>query len=286
MPKCSIENEAGEVLDLTGNENIYQLFNVDGTNPPLANVNLAVAAGKDGATFNSSKLNTRNVVLYIKINGNREENRQRLNNAARVKEWCRVRYSNNTRSVYIDGIVESVNYTPFTMRQVAQVSILCPDPYWKGVDEILGDSSNTVPRFTFPFTIEENEPVIISELMDDEGIIVNNTSDAETGALITIRFNENAASVELRNETTGDAIKLTYTFLAGDIVEISTVTGNKTIKLIRGGVVSNLMSAYNRGGTFPQLAPGVNRFGYLVDDEAPEGQIEIVFRYHNVYRGL
>ena len=286
MPKVWLENSSGEIIQLTGNESVYQLFQVDGTNPPMANVNLALTAGKDGATFNSSKLNTRTLVLYVKINGNREQNRLRLNNFARVKEWCKVRYANNSLDVYIEGIVETVEYTPFTMREMAQISIICPDPYFKSMDEILADSSNTLPKFTFPFTIEEDDPVVISELMDSEGIIINNTSDATTGALISITFNSGASSVELRNTTTGADIKLTYTFQTGDIVEINTNTGSKTIKLIRGGVVSNLMSAFDKGGTFPQLASGVNRFDYLVDNTAPAGQIDIQFRYHNVYRGL
>ena len=286
MPNCSIQNSAGDVLVLTGNEPIYQLYNVSGTNPPLANINMAVASGKDGATFNSSKLNTRNLVLNVKINGNVEQNRLRLNNFARSKEWVRVYYSNNSLDVYIDGLVEAVEYTPFSRRVAAQISIVCPDPYFKSIDEVIADSSNVLPKFTFPFSIDEDEPVVIAELMDTEGVVINNTSDATTGALISIRFNSSASSVELKNITTGDSLKLVHSFQTDDIVEISTVTGEKYIKLIRNGVVSNLMSAYVRGGQFPQLASGVNRFDYLVDNTAPAGQIDIQFRYHNVYRGL
>ena len=286
MFKAKLENVNGDIITLTGNESVYQCYRIDGTNPPTANINTAQAAGKDGAVFNSSKLNMRNIVIYVKINGNAEANRLNLYNFARTKEWCRFYYENGSRNVSIDGYVESVAVSPFSMREIMQISILCPEPYFKGVDEILSDSSNVSPMFTFPFSIDADDPVVISELLSSEGIVISNTSDATTGAIIYLVFNSSASSVEIKNTTTGDDFKLVYSFQSGDIVEVNTNDGEKSIKLVRSGVVSNLMSAFQRGGTFPKLYSGVNIFDYLVDNATPTGQVDISFRYHNVYRGV
>ena len=103
MFAAKIQNASGDVMTLTGKEPKYQIIDIQGLNPPAAQINTSTIVGMDGAVFNSSKLQTRNLVLTIKINGDVELNRLRLYSYFRTKEWCKFYYTNDSLEVTIDG---------------------------------------------------------------------------------------------------------------------------------------------------------------------------------------
>ena len=70
MYEARIQNRNGEVMLLTDREAVYQVIGINGLDPPSAQINLSNVVGLDGAKYNSGKLNTRNLVLTIKINLN------------------------------------------------------------------------------------------------------------------------------------------------------------------------------------------------------------------------
>ena len=155
MFTCKIENSDGAVYVLTGDEPVYQVIKIEGLNPPKAQINTTTIVGLDGAMFNSSKLESRNIVLTIRINGDVETNRQNLYQYFRTKEACTFYYTNQNRDVYIQGYVESVVCDLFSKSELAQISIICPSPYFKSLDEIVSDISNSLALFTFPFSINK-----------------------------------------------------------------------------------------------------------------------------------
>lgn len=285
MYTAKIENSSGEILTLTGNEPVYQVIDITGLNPPNAQINTSTIVGLDGAIFNSSKLETRNIVLTIKINGDVETNRLRLYGLFRTKEKCTFYYSNSSLDVSINGYVETVDCNLFTNSEMAQISIICPYPYFQSINEILQDFSHVNSLFTFPFSIDIGNPVVISEYSTG-GINVYNGSESETGAIIEINISKSINSIEIKNTTTGDDFTLNYSFLANDKVTINTNKGQKSITLIRNGVISNIFSSLQAGSVFFQLAVGNNLFEYLVDGEENNESVYIVFRYYNVYRGV
>lgn len=285
MYTAKIENYNGEVLTLTGNEPVYQIIDIVGLNPPRAQINTSTIVGLDGAVFNSSKLETRNIVLTIKINGDIETNRQQLYNYFRTKSWCKFYYTNQNRDVSIIGYVESLECNFFTNNETAQISIICPYPYFKSITEILQELTHSKAAFVFPFSINLRSPVIISEYTTG-GINVYNSSESETGAIIEVNFSSSATTIELKNTTTGDDFILNYNFQANDTLMINTNKGQKSITLIRAGVISNLFAALQAGSVFFQLSPGSNLFEYLIDDLASSEGARITFRYYNVYRGV
>lgn len=289
MYTARIENRDGELMILTGDEPVYQVIGITGLNPPRAQINLTTVVGLDGARFNSAKLETRNIVITVRINGEVEANRLRLYQYFRTREWCTFYYSNGTRDVSIEGYVESVECNLFAQGETAQISILCPFPFFRSIAEVIADSSDSYPQFTFPFSINIGEPVVISTL-DIYGvgyIDVYNGSEVETGVIMSAEFSEAADKLEVKNVTTGEDMTLVYPFLPDDKIVIDTIKGEKSVTLIRGGVLYNLFAAIQPGSAFYQLAIGVNRFEYLVDDATDEdGDVFLTFRFYNLYRGV
>ena len=69
MFTLKIENIKNTILELTQNESNYQILSVKGLNPPNAQINRSTIAGLDGSKCNSSKLEERNIVITLKLNG-------------------------------------------------------------------------------------------------------------------------------------------------------------------------------------------------------------------------
>lgn len=286
MFTAKIENSSGDMLTLTGNEPVYQVIKITGLNPPQAQINTTSIVGLDGARFNSAKLNTRNIVLTVKINGDVEANRLNLYRYFRTKEPCTFYYANGTLDVTINGYVENVECDLFTNNELAQISILCPYPYFKSIFQVIADSSNALGLFVFPFSINATDPIAFSSLQTSADIEVYNASESETGATIEINVLDSVSAIQLNNVVTGDTFSLSYNFIAGDKIVINTNKGQKSITLIRNGVLTNIFSALQQGSTFFQLVAGMNLFEFTANGVAASDDISILFRYYNEYRGV
>jgi len=286
MYTARIENSSGQMLTLTQNESEFQVVSIKGLNPPPAQINTTSIAGLDGAKFNSSKLDTRNVVLTIKINGNVEENRLLLYQMFRTKESCVFYYSNNSLDVSIDGYIETVECDLFSNNEMMQISIVCPYPYFKNIDEIIADISNEVGSFTFPFSINIGDPIPFSVYTSNRITEVINNSESQTGIIIEIYILNSVNKIQIKNTNSGDSLILQYNFLTGDKITINTNKGSKSIRLLRDGANINIFSALQQGSVFLQLAVGVNPFGYLVDNGENDNDVSIKFNYSTIYRGV
>lgn len=286
MYVLKVENTTNNVLTLTQRENDFQVLSVDGLNPPNAQVNRSTVAGLDGSKFNSSKLNERNLVITIKLNGDIEKNRLYLCSFFKPKMWCKIYYKNNSVDVYIEGYTENVEVSPFSNNEIMQISIICPAPYFKGLDTIIDDISKIVPLFEFPFSINEEEPIPISELQLNRISKITNDTDVECGVIIYCVFNRNAEKIEIRNTVTGETLILNYDFEKEDRLTINCNKGYKSITLIRNNVKYNLVPYLDISSKFLQLKPGDNYFSYLVDDGEKDEFVKVEFNRDNLYGGV
>lgn len=285
MYTAKIENRSGEILQLNGNESEFQVLSITGLNPPQAQINTTTVVGLDGAKFNSSKLETREIVIRMRLNGNVELNRQTLYRYFPTKMWVKFYFRNENRDVFIEGYVESVEVNLFSKSEIMQMAILCPQPYFKSLEEVIDSISKVTPVFYFPFAINIGEPEIISSLDLNQITDIVNASATETGLVIQISIFASMSKIKIQNTETGEAITLAHTFLPEDLVTINTNKGQKSVTLLRDGESSNLFSAVEKGSVFFQLMPGDNYFSYVVTG-AQDSDVDIVFRHHTVYRGV
>lgn len=300
MFKCKIENVKNNILTLTQDESNYQVLSITGLNPPNAQINTSTVAGLDGSKFNSSKLQSRNIVITLKINGDIEVNRINLYKYFATKEWCKFYYENEHRNVYIDCYVETFECDFFTNNETAQISLICPQPYFKDMDEIIDDISKAVAAFEFPFAHGSKgatNPSVPKDTSTDNAIpfstidiskITNvyNDSESETGVIIEIEILGTVKSIEIKDTSTGNTFNLEYDFIENDKIIINTNKGQKSVTLVRNAVTSNLFTAVRKGSTFFQLSIGDNFFGYTADDGSSDAFIDLLFKHYNVYRGV
>lgn len=286
MFTAKIENSSGQSLTLSQNEQDYQIISITGLNPPKANINMTAIAGMDGSKFNSSKINTRNIVITLKLNGDVEANRLALYQMFRVKEPCTFYYQTESRNVFINGYVETVEVNLFSRSELMQISIICPYPYFKSMATIVADISDRAAAFVFPFSINIGEPIPFSVYVENRETGVVNDSESETGVTVQIDVLDSVNKIQIKNTNTQEAITLQYSFQEGDKITINTQKGSKSVQLTREGEISNIFSALQQGSVFFQLHPGVNPFTYLVDNGTNDDDVFITFNYSNSYRGV
>lgn len=124
--------------------------NIEGLSPGAANVNSEDYGLIDGASWASSRISTRNIVLTMKLgeSPSMEAVRRKVYRHFPLKRKIRLTFTTETlrttvtpitpesyRRLYIDGFVESCAVDYFGEMEGAQISILCLDPYFKGIDE-------------------------------------------------------------------------------------------------------------------------------------------------------
>lgn len=284
MFTLKIENKKNEILELTQNESDFQIVSVTGLNPANAQINRSTIAGLDGSKFNSSKLEDRNIVITLKLNGDVEANRIRLYRYFSTKQWCKVYYKNSSRDVYIEGYVETCECDLFSASEIMQISIICPNPYFKALEEIVDDISKIIAMFEFPFSIED--PIPFSEVDLSKVTNVQNNSEIETGVIVEVEFLKNINKLLIRNIDTGQTMTFNYAFKEGDFLSIDTNKGSKSLKLIRNAQEINIFSALSKTSEFIQLTVGDNYFSYLADDGENDDGVSITFRHYTLYGGV
>lgn len=287
MFTARLRNSRNSEIVLTGRETEYQIISIKGLNPPSAHLNTSNVARMDGALYNSGRLNTRNIVVTARINGDVERNRQILYDYCPTKEKVRFFFKNENRDVYIDGYVDSVECDLFTNSEKIQISIICPQPYFVDVTNTQVEGSSLTKLFTFPFSIDLGSPIPFSEYVFDEDVNLFNDSSGEIGMTIEAYMRSDVASLLIRNTGTGESFGLVYAFESGDRVTIDTIKGQKSITLLRDGVYYNLFSALQVGSKFFQLASGDNFFNYIVDGNVSNNpDVDLTFTYNKMYRGV
>lgn len=286
MFTLKVENTKGEIIELTNNEEDYQVTDVKGLNPPNANVNSSNYANGDGFSFNNSRIPNRQVVITIYINGDIEANRLRLYKYFRNKEWCKIYYKNETRNIFIEGYVQTFEVSQFVQKQVAQIAIICPDPYLKDLKTIVQSISKVVKKFTFPFSINKDEPIPFSVLELEKSTNVVNDSESKTGLIINVEFMGAVNKLEIRNVDTGEKFIIDYAFIKNDKLVINCNRGSKSAKLTREAVEYNLIPHVKKGSSWFQLEVGDNNFSFLADEGLDDMLVDIQFKYYKVYLGV
>lgn len=280
MFDLSVENISGDVLRLTRNIN-YAITGISGLMPVAANINTSTAGINDGALFNSARLGYRNIVITIHFTQDAEKNRIRLYNYFQTKQSCTLYFSNDSRNVKISGYVETFECDPFVLGEVAQISIICPNPYFKNVSEIVNSGSAVTSLFEFP---TEFNNVEFSTETTNTTITIPNNGDVPAGMDITINFTGIVENPVIRNAVTGEFFRLNRNFVSGDKVTINTRNGEKSVILTRFGVDFNIINALDAAASWLQLQRGNNRFYFGADSGT--GNMTIIFAHTDLFAGV
>ena len=257
------ENQYGEQLELTNNP-AYSVINIDGLNPPDAIINSLQRAGHDGSVFNTAFVDNRQIIIDIAINGPACGNRNELFRFFRTARRTRLIYHNDLHDVYIDGWCQNAPVQYFGQKQIFQATLICPDPFWHGLTEVVGQTDGVEALFEFPFSIEE-AGIPFSEYISGGGAFIWNPGNVESGIIVEITASGAVTNPLVYHVNTDTFFKVTTSLQSGDKLIIDTITDQKSVKRIRSGSTTNLIASRAIGSTWLQADPGMNEFTLKAD---------------------
>lgn len=280
MFDLSVKNISGDVLRLTRNNN-YAITGVSGLTPVAANINTSTAGINDGVVYNSARLSYRNIVITLCFARNVETSRIKLYDYFQTKQFCRLYFSNGSRDVYIDGYVETFECDLFTMTETAQISIICPKPYFKNVTETVNSGATVSAAFEFPTAFND---VVFSTETAGTTVTIPNNGDVSAGMDIEINFTGSVSAPVIRNAATGEYFRLNRNFVSGDKVTVNTRSGEKSVILTRFGVEFNIINALDAGASWLQLQRGNNTL--LLGANSGSTALSVTFKHYDLFAGV
>lgn len=200
---------------------------VTGINP--ADVTLFIGDyARDGGIYQGRRVGNRNPVLLLDLNpdpalgetisGLRELLYKAFLDPLVDADYVKLNFINDLGVVrYLVGYTEKFETELFDEDTSAQISIVCPDPFFRNNTETV--LTNPSGWTTVPFTY---------------------AGSAETGFYTKIVLTSATSTLTLDNN--GKKMVLNRSFSSGDIVEISTVRGSRFISLT-SGVTSSILAA-------------------------------------------
>lgn len=255
-----VQNKYGQQLELTHND-AYVISSIEGLDPPDAVINTTRNTNTDGSVFNSSYVDNRQIIITLAINSPAEGNRIELYKYFKNKYPVRIYYKNGHRDVYIDGYCKNMQIEFFNIKQIAQITIICPEPFFKSVNEEVSEFSVTQSVFEFPFSVEDPPAEIeFSRIEYDSEKDVTNSGDVETGMIIRLRAKGSVNYPGVVNTETGEFFKLNLPMNIGDEIYINTKVGEKTVTYTHDSVTSTIVNSIVSGSTWLTLRPGSNLF--------------------------
>ena len=278
-----LENEAGQQIDLSKTANEFMFSKIEGLNPPAGTISTSTYAGMDGSYLNNAFIEKRNVVISFQMRGiDIEKRRHLLYRVVKPSRYIKVYYKTTGIDVYTEGYVETCEVSNFDALTSGQISIICPDPYWYSTSAVYAYHSQITGAFHFPFP-ESDAPFPLGVYSTSDNIVIHNDGD-ETGFTIRLEAFDDVLTPTIYNADTGEYLQIKGELLKGDVITITTKTGNKTVTLTRNGVDSNIINRLVSGSAWLSLREGKNVFTV----RAAKGvkNLKITLMHRNAFMGV
>jgi hypothetical protein len=275
----------------------FYVKSIDGLGPAHANINISDVSGADGGEYNSARVETKNIVLELGLleNPDIETQRQLSYKYFPLKKKLTLTVETDNRTAMIDGYVESNEPDIFSDQESIQISILCPNPYWRSEDYYTVFSGiNQI--FEFPYSNEGVTPATeFGSYEDSRFKTIINFGDADTGIIMELDCHDVVENPMIFNMTSRETMVINtskiaaimgseHGLMAGDVLLMSTIKGDRYVTLYRGGYYYNVMNAINRGTTWIQLYRGPNVIAISADSGLTETEFRV--KNHVLYEGL
>ena len=227
----------------------YLVKEITGLDPVKATITASKFARIDGTARQASSREHRNIVLKLGytpdyVTNDIQRLRTFLYKFVMPKSLVLLRfYMNEVLFVQIRGEVESCETPLFSREPEVDISIVCFQPDFVAPEETLLSGTTAY----------------------DEEFVIEYPGSTPTGFEFELLVDQPVREFQIHNrQINGDVQILDFLgvgdLIAGDIVNISTVSGDKKATLTRGGVASSALYMVSPASAWVNLMPGSNMF--------------------------
>jgi hypothetical protein len=276
LSQVLVTNNQGDLLVLNlnqVNDNVI-IENIEGLDPVKATLVSSTFSTLDGAQFQNSRREPRNIVLTLGLEPDWavervKDIRDHLYRFLMPKMKIDLKFLDDTTETGVDtndisGVVESFQAKLFSAEPSVEVSIMCFDPDFVAHDITTVSEDTVSDSSTFA--------------IDYEGTV-------EAGMLFTMNFNRTESEFTIKCTSPDGTVRtmdFSFAFLSGDVLEVSTVPGDKRVSLIRAGIKTPILYSLARLSKWIDLWPGSNYFNVYATGAA----IPFTISYYNRFGGL
>lgn len=272
LTQVDVRNEQGALLMLPLQDTSagYVVKEVHGLDPVKATITSSTFAMLDGAQYQSSRRETRNIIIVLGLSpdynvGSVQDLRNRLYAYFMPKSSVNLSFiKSDAPTVTISGRIETCETSLFTKDPEMMISILCFDPDFYDANPI------TVAGNTISGTTEM--------LIDYQGSV-------ETGIIFRLNLNRSLSEFTLHNRPPDGTLRdfeFAAALISGDILELNMIPGFKSATRIRTGVASSVLYGVAPFANWIKLYPGFNYIRVYATGLA----IPYTIEYTNKFGGL
>lgn len=241
-------------------------------------VQVSVSGASDGGYISTSRFGTRTLEIKFDFGENGAESvRQSLISFFAPSRITKISVQRGNVKREIEGRVSDfdiVEKNRFSFSAV-NVSILCPDPYFKSVDTVYLGSARSTPMFHLPCHF----PCVIGTQSSTGYVEIMNNGDTYADMIAELVAASAVTAPYVLNRTNGKQIRLLNEISPGQIVVISTVRRAKT------ATVNGKRGLIDPTSVFSDfLEPGLNQIEYGSDDGSD--MISASIKYTALYLGV
>lgn len=300
----TVTNYRGESITLTlsrPEESGFIVKSITGLGPGTATINTTETVTNDGGLYNSSRLSKRNIVISLGYfwKGSIEDIRHLAYKYFPIKSKVTLLIETDTRELEIEGYVETNDPNIFSNAEGSDISIICPDPYFRSREVKTTVFRGLEALFEFPFSNESTtEPLLeMGSIISRPDRVITYNGDIETGITIRMHAIGPVNNITIYNLTTREVMRINTSpiqayvpgsgsagLVEGDDVVICTEKGKKSITLYRGGETINILGCLDKDVDWFQLTQGNNVFTYLAEDGG--SNLEFSIENNTLYEGV
>ena len=272
LQTVEVRTEQGDLLSLPLQDVVsgYIINNIEGLDPVKATLVSSSFANMDGQQYHSSRRETRNIVMTIGLEPDYVETtvqdlRRGLYDFFMPKSLANLRFvMDDGLEADIQGRVESFETPLFSKEPEVAISLICFDP------DFFDATANVISGNTTSDTTETT---------------INYDGTVDTGVLLQVNPNRSLSSFTVyHRDPSGTLRSLDFSaaMVNGDIVKISTVTGNKYARKTTAGTESSALYGVSPQSYWLKLQPGNNTIRVYATGAA----IPYTLTYFDRYGGL
>lgn len=269
----------------------FIIIKIDGIGPGKATVTKNDSKVYDGGTITSARLPSRNIKMEIQFLwvNSIEDVRHKTYKYFPLKKPITLIFETDTRTVEIEGVVESNEPDIFSSEESTNISIICPDPYFYASGENARsrtEFSGINPLFEIPSDTGYSNESLTEALTEISTLYVQsergimNYGEVDIGVVISIKPLAvvkgilTISNITLGQNMSFDLSKIKtiteHDFHLGDELVINTLRGKKSVTLVREGKNYNALSCIDTRTDWIYLTSGENTFTYYLNGEGIE----------------
>lgn len=255
------------ILPIGEDRNGFYIKDIDGLDPVPASLSSSSFGQLDGEVEQGARREKRNIVLTVGLEPDYitrtiSQMRRELYTYFMPKSKATLKfYSDDLEVVSIRGTIEDMDAPLFTDEPQAVISIVCYNPDLTSLVETVLSGTTT------------------SSGVDTTLFYPGST---DVGFLFTLNVDRSISGFVI-NQTLPDSTQKTFEFqyplVSGDILQISTVAGNKFATLTRSSTIRSAIGGVSPQADWIALAPGSNKLRVNVAGAAIPYSVKYTSRY-------